>query len=925
MAIINALNNQNGIQFFDTQIDPTVNAPGRGSMVAGPDDTLYLVWAATDGDGSVRTLRFSKSINRGIDWSAPVNITTAYWDDEPSIALLTDAPSSDLGLVFNRDERLGGGFNTFVQNTTYRCTISQKGVITSPIDALTGIAANASSYSLLRLGSFYAISYMAGGTSGGGPEPSFAVIYNATGFITNNWAVYAPNTVLSIPQNTLFRNKVLKLTNGDYMIAAVVATAYDGTDPQILRRGNFRLDILVAFSNDNMQSWGTAQNLTNYGYTPQFNQVYQYGPTDVDIVQLSDNTISIMFCESQLPQVFSSGSSPALPQVSGAVTDTIIHRAHNLYIEATGHLDYVGEGMGFYTINMADASIRRFYQQGPAPVALWDQNCRIMALSTDERYLAIATDTSLELFDTLDPEPNNWTKLASLRASSVPSTHSKVTQVIFIDQTTLFVGWQNSGIDQCFGSLLDMGNIGAGFQDLFSPQGSSLQSFDLKADLYVKNYGVGSATQRVLFFCAAGQMYRINLTDKTNSYVSALPDIQGTAADPPAGRSTRGTMIYDTVNDQFLIDTFVAYHSTNKVMLAKDRGGYFSFSDVTNLDPAQYQSTLVGVSPGQGAILRAFLYTKNDYFFGGGNHFYSFITKSNFGRINTVRSNALQAALSSTFVWNSTPLPTSFLPFSKGYQSTGLAGPGILLNLMGIVQARFFFPLAHRGRLRRGTFTYLPSTLSLAAADFYDGSNIVKLGAAFDGIEYIRQARLSDDTLVLYGGILNLLNGKNPLGAFTASIQSAASKLMVRARIKNTVYRALAAKSHIAGRSTHTLGIRSRIVKGACFRVKANIIPRPANTFTGRALILNRKQVHCPVSFTVDMQQRQVIRASFFADTGYNKGVLFGMGAFIVRRARKRVTAHFIVPALRRAGPLTISLNRTQLLTFGARARIGTP
>lgn len=141
MAIIDALKNQVGIQYFDTQIAPGINSPGEGSLITGPNDVLYLAWAQTSPNHSTRGIMFSKSTNKGVEWSAPVAITSGKWDDNPHIFFLTTDPASDIGLVYSGNEDHSGydsgGYNRTTYSQAYRLTIDQNGVATSPTDLFT--------------------------------------------------------------------------------------------------------------------------------------------------------------------------------------------------------------------------------------------------------------------------------------------------------------------------------------------------------------------------------------------------------------------------------------------------------------------------------------------------------------------------------------------------------------------------------------------------------------------------------------------------------------------------------------------------------------------------------------------------------------------------------------------------------------------
>lgn len=922
MGIATGLLDQKGIQYFDSQINPGFNAAGHGAMCR-LGNTIFCVYSLSNTTNTERNLMYSVSYDETATWSVPIQITSSNFDEEPSILILdpTDI-DSEIGIVFLRD--VVATFQVF------RMSIDQTGVVTNPADPVGSISGNPSSLSIVPLGDFYGIVYLDGSAL------NIKVVINLTGFTTNNWQTYVDGSVFPFATPLhVARLKVKQLSDSNYGLVASYITSYNGDDTvNVITDKTAKYDVYFSISDDNMQSWPAAQNLSGYSWTPQWDMLPNPGAANVDFVQISTGDITVAFTEmAGATEVITQDSTNILAPNMNGVSENGYQSQNNILLQCNGGNLFIAP-IGFYATSLTTGVTRRFYTGSVASLAIWDDDVRHFAVSADGTYLAVATASSLEIFNCSDPEPNNWVHLAQIKESSDTPLYSRVSTIWFLDSVTLLVGWQLSSVGRVNFSLLDVSNPNDGFTDVLLPSGDDRQAMDDNTTIFYSTKTVGLVLQRVVVFGQArtnsstvNTFYHVNIDSDLDTYNYDPAD---TSFNPLSGTS----VYYDDYNNQYVYTTANS-RSLAKISLTENMSGVGGFFGTPTDVPGQGTPSFIGpvpmVIPGQG-IAFYIAAAQGEDTWGSGLNYYSFSAQKNLGPFTYARINDLSADFPTNVFSESFKLEiNSAIPYGKGVISGGQLTTFINNNYSllgrhdhnGSVFAYYFWTTKNRGRLLGATFPYDSMSLSLntTGIDFYDLADQSKLGSSYSGIDMPAIERLGDDTIAVYGTMLNLYNGVFPIGAFTGIVATAGKKLFLRARIQNRYTPVISIKAHMASRVPRTIQIGSRLVAASCLKLKANIVPRINDTISLRASILNGRRIYWPMTFNVDSgTAKTALRFQFYAQTGYTGLATITMGARIVRSKKSRFTGHFLVSKASASVPIIMSVisNNRQVLSMKA-------
>jgi hypothetical protein len=901
-TIINGLQNTKGIQFYNNEIASGVEGAGRARFLRHTNGKIYLIYAVSSivpsasvqsetmqgvpytttytNLQSARALYFTYSDDGGQNWAPRVALTTPTitnnafltWDDYPvAIQLDLTSTTSDIGIVFSRSGYYASGEEGgYIGSSVYRFTCNIYGGLTSPIDIIfnsAGIGQDTYPMDLAPYPGGYALFYMVSNTA--------LISLNPTGFTTNDWYgsanAYQGNVSLGFTYGSIFASpytlRVIQLVNGDYACVYTAQTVKNGSG-EVISSCN---DVYITFSQDNLQTWSAAQNLTSYTGMPTFNLSGIPSAVDASIDQLTDGTVSIVYNETIAPQCLGYGTTPPFINVWSNTTDT---RFGGLLVDEIGGYLILSEDPisnssfttnGLYVYRISDGLIRNF-NTGSVPNALWSNATYGTSLSTDGKYLAVQTDISIEIFNTSGgSDPLNWT-LTSLRSTSTPSMHGNPANIQFVDATHLFIGWINSGIGQVYGSFLDCSNISAGLVDCLSGANNAIQGIPTRGYLQLVTPTTGYA---YLVFPSGNAWYHLDITrtlsgDISHNYSTNLGAI---------GSVVIGS--YDDVND---------VHIFNGAIVT-DTGNGFSIATLNSLAgewPAGITSMLS--FPGAGCLING---TAN--FIGGNGNvwfYYSYTLQKLVGIVAYSRDELYNLPLvQNSGAGNAQLGPAIIDPSGNWLLST--------INAAGVWAVN----LEQNARLRVGNFPYNSAgpALTLTGGRFYDGVNTAKIISQESySINYPTHVRDNSNNIIVYGSEFSPYNGARPLGPFTGVIAANAELLSTQARIAHLTTTTHQARAHMVATRTPSFLLRANMVRGRAFYAQAHILPAQAKSFTAKSCILNTITVTLPGTYLIYGTKTASARYAFYVG-GTQTGQGFSCCASIIQSNTVNFVGHYTV------------------------------
>jgi len=879
-TINDSLRDGRGIKILDTQLDSTANQVGRYDLLYHTNGNVYIVFARncqTYASGAVadRQIWAAVSADGGTTFSTPVQITnrTGYWHDYPCICQIEpDDIDSPIGVIYQSASNWNSTYSA-AQNKPipYRFLIDTDLNRISPIDVLTNYMSDCSEGSLLRASNSF-IYFTLSSTDDAFYiwENQIVELNSADGFLDNAWTRrYVSNFGGT---NDVLSFQVRILSNGDLLMVFAGKTASTG-DLELT-------NLFYTISADEGYTWSTPVALTSYTGTPAIDIVGLTSVLATDAAQLSDGSIAIAFQEGIPPQSIGYYSSPSYSIGSYGRTPVVLN-GHNYMLlpVSSGTIS----GLNVYDLTTQTILLRITTSSTP-PV--WSQSIYRIAVSPDEKYLAVATDLSLDIFHIEDSNPANWT-VTSLRTTTTPALRgSTIYWVEFVDDTTLLFAYSSSGTSYVWGGKVDVTNIAGGITDLYSA-GRSVTGFSYPTMLtpYI------DATNDRVYVSGGSAIWKTKISDGTADYGLSI--------------STSGLefITYDSVNNQYVIA------GSSGIYRYSDTGSTFSFIDsitltsTPNMLPANIYSAIA--YPDSGIM----------FHFNVAPGWYDFVTRQCIGPLISTNDDLLGLRQYSDN-------PNNPPRFCRN---------GTWVTLGGSDYVRFF-PILNVGRLRWGIFSYDPitKTLDTSSSDFYNLVDDTWVPAAdCDQLVIPKICPAPSDNVVLAafryqpGHI-----GGRALAFVTGVMNLEHQQLSMRASIaKREPAETTTMRGRIAQTTIRTLGMKAQIHMAQCLKMRAWIIPEQTQTCTMRASIRALKSQSWSMQFTVQqLVKTRRFRLRFTVNTGYTGNWQMTMRAKILGYNYYRFTGHFIVtasPATTGAYSFTVDTSGRRMLTM--KAYIGSP
>ena len=862
-SIINSLPASNyGVQVYNSALNIPGSSPGRGATLAHTNGNVYCIF------GIEGILYAAYSTDKGLTWSVPNQLTSGNWDDDPALIQLdTTSTSSDMGLVFNRDvANLNSGYGT--TQLAYRCTMTTSCILSSAIDPVSNGTVTLSTgffgFKYLSINQLSSGLYIISGLQ---PGSYPAIWYNATSFLTNSWVLYHQFTNTEIPYFPVSFS-LKKLTNGDFAAVYAARTSLNGGwsgSPE----GTVSTDIYFSSSlaANNAQVWNAPQNITSYPGSPTFDLVGYNQGIDADFTQFNDGSISVAYAEGYGSQVSSTITTPALPGAIGAIRVVAYHTHSNCLLLG-------GVTTGFFTFNLSTGTVNRWYTGSTNPI--WSNNIKWVLVSTAGSFIAVITDSSLEIFSTGgNTDPSTWT-LTSLRTTTSPACLGVPAYGVFKDDATLVVGWVSSSVSGAAVSTIDCSNISLGFTNLITPLVSACDS--IRGSVYCSG--------NIVHFSSAPYFFEYNLSNNTYYYTNC-------------GLFALADACYDDVNNQWL---FISQQNGN-ITVISDSGSTITYS-VASQALTGTNPTFVVPIPGNGAL---FYYQIANHGPGGtsvagstGIGYYSFITKTWYPSFQGQLEGFYQRQF---FDLGSL---SGIVPYHMIYSNAWLLFiTGINQNIIRAINTNYV------GRMKLGNGTYSAGVLTLST--FYDMVNQFKLGTQGNKLLFPRITATSDNTIIMAANELAYNYGARPLMFVIGTVAPNSQTIGIRCVIKKKATQQLAIRSWLSARTLRTITCKARINHEACIKIQARIIPRQAKTILIQAAIKNRKTGYIPCTFNVSQTISNIgFYGNFFIINGAQSGHSISSRVYISRPVRKKIFCHFTIPASLATGVTdTISINAT--------------
>lgn len=845
MAVINSQRNGKGIQTLGTEFADLV-AAGHGFMIPHTNGKTYCVFARNYSNAvGERRLYISVTTDNGATWSAPTQLTSGHWDDNPGgLQLDRTSITSDIGVVFTRST------DPISTNSSVltRIGIDQAALtLTTPVDPIAGspsgfkypnLVKTAAGFKIFAITAVYASS-------------SAVQVYANSDFTTNTWTGSSLANFWGGSTLNPYSLSVKRLSNGDMAACSVVRTALNGSTAQgvgNLQKGIVRTDVMMAFSTDDGATWGTVQNLTNYSGTPSFDLTGLTVALDADIAQLSDGTVVVAYQEGLTPQYIDNNTTLVLPSGVGNVTSAVYHAGKNYLILGC---DDATNG-GLFILDLTGQTVTHI--NTASTPSIWGDQVKSLALSSDEKYLAVGHVDGLEIFDTTNASIAAWTN-TPIRTTTSPASLVASMHLVRFDTTgyLLYVSYGAGSASNTYGFIIDASNPTA-LTDLKTTIGGSVANVEFVV------------APTAIYALPLGRIARTSKTTGLDQYTVAS-----------GGSSSWQVIAYDDVNSEIVLGG-TQIGGLNGISRVTDTGATFVVAQDFNTgsNPSgpngSFNSSQFKRVSGNGIFYQAGA--------SGGNTlgYYSFGIKKPLGFLDFAR-NDLDLGEAA---WNSSFAGAAVLKSASWFLSSNGAA-AVLMNL------------SVPGRPRYGFFPYNVSThlLTTAGVDFYDMTNTLHL-ASFNKLQKLRIAADSGDNLMAYFRKADLTLPTGQWSAVNAHVEPDTRKLSMRARIKKTETATLSMKARIRQSLTKSINMRARIVFAQCIYMRAHIVPIQSKSFQMRARILAQKQAVVTNAFLVSAAQRANLRMVF-----YTYGNVFGqsmtMKARIAPVYRTKVAGRFIV------------------------------
>jgi hypothetical protein len=846
VAIIDGLDDQRGLQTLVTGIaNVTSEAQHSSDILYHSNGYLYVVVCQSYSNAvQQRRLYLYRSTDGGNTWTLITNLTTGAIDGYPVLLQLDS--STDIGILHLRFSA-----STSLSGVIHRMVVDEDGTEVVSNDPITGSPSINFWPHCVFAGGEYKIITSAGRFSRG------VSTYSNTSFTLNTW-VFDGTANLVGATSQCHIHRIRMLSSGDIMAVVTYRTLLEGSESGLNGLAdNLRTDVGIVISADDGATWDTIQNLTNYSGTAGVSEDGILSALQVDAVELSDGRIAVLYNEGRSYMVINTNTTPAITVTANGTTGdgytkTILHPTHGYLIYSHAN----STSGGIFVHNLATNIVTRLHTASTP--SIWENEVVDMAISDDGVYLAAATfedaspdSGSLEIFDTTDPDPTLWT-VTSLRSATTPAILVPgLRRVEFEPGTTdLYFAYAGTAAgSSIWGGKLDASNIAGGVTDLIAP-------VSIGANILVPGFVIGST---YVYSISNNAVFATNKSTGAGSHTTTFAAISST-----------GT----AVSTIFAIGSNLGIVGSSAFIVVNDGGASFT----------QVGSTVDSTSnPSFGGVIARSqqLSSGNIIIPMGANAGYK-----------------LYCASSGVFY----PIPGLISDTLFGYQfpdsNTTRADEMELngiswLNIPSTANhVRFALDV---GRLRVGTFTYNSGTRLVAAGDFYDAVNQIRVGDDWNKLILPRLARTSTDRLIVSAVRFHLNRTSRPKSVITGVIESDAQRFTMRAAILKTTTNGLDMRARIRNTYTSELDMRARLVFAQCIKMQARIVPRVTQTLDMRGTILGSKSTSITGTFNVSAQSEARMQGRFFVATGYNTEQTLTMGASIVKRRTSRITGRYLV------------------------------
>lgn len=857
MSILNSQRSQKGIQRLGTEwVNQHIGSDS--CIVRHTNGKMYSIFARNFLDGVIeRRLYTSWSSDGGVTWSAPLQLTAGYLDDMPTaIQLDLNDTASNIGVVYRSS-------NVVVTNGATpsvlmrRFTIDVDGAVQTPLDSIgagTGVYAHPS---LVRIAAgFMIIAHDL--------QPNTIIRYSTnTVFENNSWSAFAqlgPQNFFGASTNQVIHAHAFNLASSHIGVVGCVRTSLDGSTSAIgsvlssIMAGNLRSDVFVAFSSDEGANWGSPQNLTNYSGTPALDLVGIESAISAKGIEMSDGSVTIAFQEGKNGQFCNVSTSLAFPASYGLINSVTYNPVHDHLLVGVSSTSGTG---GLIVYDLANQT-RTILNTSSTP-ALWSANIKDLAVSSDGKYLAVASDLSLDIVDMTDATIANWT-VTGLRTTSSPATRvNNIIKVMFDSSGySLYAAYgpTGAGVAGVWGLLVDASSPTA-ITDLLS--GS--------VNLTITDFFVTPSK----LYIFSGSSGKIGATSKTTGL--ALYDTAFASTSFSVGA-------YDDVNGEIIANFSVG--ANKGVQRYLDTGSaftldatYYSFDSAAPTTPCSIGAGGGGTYRIAGSGVIFTLTPQGGYYL---TEFYSFGDRTLEGPV--IVPSYTDANLPFSIAHNAISRPIkskTWLPFF--YQN------GFMLA-----------PITHMGRLRWGVFTYNSSTKQVNSADFYDALNFTRFDSTTPyNLRQFGVGRDANDQVYFSVNRMDLTRSSTQIAVFNGTIEPDAYKAYARARILNTYTVNIQGRARMQVTGNQTVDTKGRIVLAVCVQARAHIVPVVTQQLTARARIYGVKASTLPITYSVQQAMSISMNMRFFTNNGRRSLVTGTARASIVGVYNQRFYGSFIV------------------------------
>lgn len=884
-----------GIQSLDFQLSPTGTMGGRGDLLRHSNGNLYAVFADTvvslDNDArDTRHLYFSSSMDGGTTWLPRVELTSGYWDDFPALVELGEesAYPGHIGIVFHRSASYSPTEDTHAdEHYIYRASVGLDGAL-SPGAGIAAVDATLTSTRIIGVtrkstGHYTIVTYT--------PDHISFYFWTQADFLAGAWSSASKNNIFT---GDTHGARLRKLSNGHFVLLGVTENTVNGTS---ISAGNVSCDLKAVVSYDDLSTFTSPQTLIAASSAPAFNLTGWSSIGDADLVEMSDGSIQLIFQEFYPYQILSQATNTPLQLPTGSnpigYFRSVAYSPSRNMLFAGSHIVSGTTDDGVYCIDLSAPSnaVKRLHTASTP--ALLDKSINSVAISSDERWIAAATEDGVAILDTwVSGAPGDfadWT-VHTLRYGTTPGLYAptlpnkpSIGSVLFIDSVLYFFYATTTNVDHCVGGKLDV-SVARGSWAI-----TNLMVHDTATRyLGVENEPV--VHDGIIYVFQAGTISSINAATGAAEHFYTIP---GTYPYP----SIQG-IAYDDINNELVVHTSGDGNLTYRLT-----------ASLTLIDTIEHSSGTFAwgtTYPGAGEMCYHVASANNTYM-----RFYSFTDRDYKGIVLNMRDSGHIMSMLAVRVYHSSYLP------DKGF---ALLGGGASI---------YAYPADNRGRLRRAIYAYNAAahTLTTAGVDAYDIANEIKIGTKFNQVMFPHLAVTENDVVVVLGQYYAPSEPDRQFGTVLGTIVPSTYTLSAKARIVNSYAPTVSSLARVRNTYTPTIQIRASLIRMVCLKMGAFIVPRGAQSLSLKASIKNTKYSTCSVYFDVDQVRRVACRAQFNTAQDYvvTSGNLLAVKARVARTYYTRCTGHLSVPAVA-SGILTARFatqaSHVQRLTMKAKVRM---